>query len=135
MAEIEEYRHYLIEAERKSQEDFDKLVIYLSGGALGLSAIFIEKLIPDPAIKSEWLLMWSWISWIASLTIVLFSYYSSIIAIRKAIDLVDGKTNQQSSRPGGFWSILVETSNILGAVLFVLGVILMMSFLFQKAGG
>jgi len=38
---LQEYRTHLVAAEQKAQEDYDKTVISLSGGALGISFAFI----------------------------------------------------------------------------------------------
>jgi hypothetical protein len=43
--DLEKYRDYLIEAERQTQRDYDKTVVALSGGALGLSFVFIRDVI------------------------------------------------------------------------------------------
>ena len=40
-----EYRQQLITLEQKSAESFDKTVIALSGGALGLSLTFVKEIV------------------------------------------------------------------------------------------
>ena len=42
---LQKYRDFLIAAEQKSQEDYDKTVIALSGGALGISFAFATDIV------------------------------------------------------------------------------------------
>ena len=61
--QLKEYRNWLIAAEQKAQEDFDKTVLSLSGGALGISFAFVKDIVGDqPLIKTKFLLT-AWIAW------------------------------------------------------------------------
>ena len=51
----EEYRNGLIAAEQKSQDDYDKTIISLSGGALAISVVFIKDIMGN----SEPILVWA----------------------------------------------------------------------------
>jgi hypothetical protein len=42
-----EYRAQLVAVQRKSEEAFDKTVVTLSGGALGVSFAFVTNFFPD----------------------------------------------------------------------------------------
>ncbi len=124
---LEEYRNLLIVAEQKAQEDFDKTVLSLSGGALGISFAFVKDIVGNKPIANSEFLLLSWIAWGLSVTSVLVSFYFSQQALRQAIQQVDaGEIYKQS--PGGLFSRLTAILNAAGGLLFLAGVILMVVF-------
>ena len=127
------YRDHLIKAEQKAQEDFDKTVIALSGGALGISFAFITDVVGPDGLVKLCLLYWAWVMWGTSLIAVLFSYFFSHLALRKAIKQADEKT-LYDQRIGGSYDAITAGLNISGAILFVVGVILMILFVKSNLG-
>lgn len=116
-----EYRKWLVAAEQKSQEDFDKTVLTLSGGALGISFAFLKDIVgPQPIVLSGFLLA-AWFAWAFSTFSVLTSYYLSHLALRRAIGQVDDGTIFKNP-PGGIFACLTAILNGTGAVLFLVGV-------------
>lgn len=116
-----EYRQWLLAAEQKSQEDFDKTVLSLSGGALGISFVFLKDVIgPQPIVLSG-VLLGAWFSWAFSTFSVLASYYLSHLALRRAISQIDDGTIYEKP-PGGAFAKWTATLNAIGAVLFLVGV-------------
>ena len=123
-----EYRRLLVDLEQKSIESFDKAVLTLSGGALGLSMTFLNDFV-EPAREAQaiWLLI-AWGCWAASLILTLLSFWLSARAMRKAVQQLDDWTLGQE-RPGGFWDGATEYLTLLGGVAFILGVIAMIVFI------
>ncbi len=118
---LSDYRKWLVSAEQKSQEDFDKTVLSLSGGALGISFVFLKDVIgPQPIVLSGFLLA-AWLAWAFSTFSVLTSYYLSHLALRRAISQVDDGTIFKQP-PGGVFACLTAMLNATGAVLFLVGV-------------
>lgn len=116
-----EYRKWLVAAEQKSQEDFDKTVLSLSGGALGISFVFLKDVVgPQPIVLSGFLLA-AWLTWAFSTFSVLTSFYLSHLALRRAIGQVDDGTIHKQT-PGGAFACLTAILNATGAVLFLVGV-------------
>ncbi len=116
-----EYRKSLVAAEQKSQEDFDKTVLSLSGGALGISFAFLKDIAgPQPIAQSGFLLA-AWFAWAFSTFSVLTSYYLSHLALRHAIGQVDDGTIFKQA-PGGVLARLTAILNATGAILFLVGV-------------
>ncbi len=116
-----EYRKWLVAAEQKSQDDFDKTVLTLSGGALGISFAFLKDIVgPQPIVFSGFLLA-AWFAWAFSTFSVLTSYYLSHLALRSAIGQVDDGTIFKKP-PGGVFACLTAILNGTGAVLFLVGV-------------
>ncbi len=124
---LADYRKWLVAAEQKSQEDFDKTILSLSGGALGISFVFLKDVIgPHPILQSGFLLA-AWLSWAFSTFSVLTSYYLSHLALRRAISQVDGGAIYKQP-PGGVFARLTAILNAAGAVLFLVGVCCITAF-------
>ncbi|MFC1862884.1 hypothetical protein ACFL1Z_02905 [Thermodesulfobacteriota bacterium] len=131
---LQEYRNHLVLAEQKAQEDYDKNIIALSGGGLGISFAFIEKVIGTDHITYPELLFTSWLSWAISILFVLISYFTSHLALRRAINQVDAGTIYDQPA-GGCMNKITKICNAAGGILFIVGVILMALFVFQNIGG
>lgn len=116
------YRQHLVLAEQKAQEDYDKAVTSLSGGALAVSFAFLEKVVGSGPAQSPGLLFSAWVLWAASISCVMVSYLLSRQALRKAITQVDTKAIH-IRRPGGVMSLATEALNIASGALFIVGVI------------
>lgn len=132
--ELNEYRNHLILAEQKAQEDYDKTIIALSGGGLGISFAFLENVVGTKAIVFPNLLFSSWICWAVSILCVLASYFTSHLALRRAIQQVDDGTIYEK-RLGGCTDLITKVCNAAGGLLFFIGVILMASFVYKNIGG
>jgi hypothetical protein len=119
--DLSEYRKHLQTAEQRSQEDFDKTVLSLSGGGLGVSFIFLKDVIGLNPIVEPQLLFATWVVWGSSTFCVLASYYFSHLALRKAIKQIDVKTIRME-RTGGWFRTATAILNAAGAILFLVGV-------------
>ena len=124
---LDKYRDQLQEYDRESQTSYDTTLITLSGGALGISIAFINQFIGDDPIRCFPLLAISWVCWVVTLTLVLFSFYTSTKALRAAVRQVDSG-NPLPARPGGFLDRLTGLLNSLSGTLFIVGVITMVWF-------
>ena len=60
---LADYRKWLVSAEQKSQEDFDKTILSLSGGALGISFVFLKDVIGPLPILQPGFLLAAWLAW------------------------------------------------------------------------
>jgi len=120
-SELAEYRQWLVVAEQKSQEAFDKTVLSLSGGALGISFVFLKDVIGSNPVLEPHYLITAWISWALSALSVLFSFYLSQLALRHAIKQIDAGTIY-TELAGGYYSKTTSVLNALGAILFFIGV-------------
>lgn len=126
-----EYRQSLIAAEQKAQDDFDKAVLSLSGGALGVSFIFVKDIIGPAAIHHSKLLLAAWLLWAFSSLAILASFFASHLALRRAIQQCDdGSIYKQT--PGGIYAKATRNLNASGAVLFVAGVCFMAAFIYSN---
>ncbi len=119
--ELKEYKDHLLAAQQKAQEDFDKTVLSLSGGALGVSFVFIKDIVGGGPFDKPCFLLLSWIMWASSITAVLVSYFFSHLALRRAICQVN-ENKIHNEHPGGCWDIITAILNICGGLLFLAGV-------------
>ena len=129
----DEYRNNLIQAEQKSQDDYDKSIISLSGGALGISLVFYKEVIGKEVPLLPELLVWSWGVWAASIAAVVASYFLSRLALRKAIEQTD--KNDFSGGVGGWAANCTSYANALSGILFVIGISLFIAFSSQNIEG
>lgn len=123
-----EYRSLLVKTEQASQSEFDKGVLALSGGALGLSFAFTKDIVGTTHLVHSIYLLLAWAAWTASSTSVLMSFFTSQHACRKAIRQLDA-AGKVPPRPGGWFDFGTEILNIAGLALFVVGLVMMVIFL------
>lgn len=124
---LQKYRETLLSADQKAQEEFDKAVLSLSGGALGVSLVFLKDVVGSNPIEQPQLLMFAWGAWGFSTLSVLFSYHMSHLTIRTMIRQVDAG---EAYKPGfgGTHAKITAWLNVAGAVLFFVGVMLITAF-------
>lgn len=115
------YRNWLVAADQKASEAYDKAIMTLSGGALGLSLTFMKDIVQSPGAESLWRLGTSWGCLTTSLALVLISMLSSQWALRKAITQVDQRS-LPGTRAGGSLSVVTAVLNVLSGMAFLLGV-------------
>ena len=125
--QMTEYRNWLVAADQKSSESYDKAVMTLAGGALGLSLTFLKDIVKAAHPDFLWLLGTSWFCLTLSLTCILVSMLSSQWALRKAIKQVD-QGLLPVARAGGRFAVITEVLNIASAATLVIGVLLLAWF-------
>jgi hypothetical protein len=128
--QLRDYRGQLTTLEQKTQEGYDKTVLSLSGGALGVSFAFVTNFVERGSMQASGLLVASWISWAVSVTATLASYFTSHLALRKAIRDVD--SGKSVKRPGGWYDWITAGLNVTAGVLFLVGVVLVACFVWRN---
>jgi hypothetical protein len=78
--DLAEWRQWLAENHHAASQYYDKAVMTLSGGALGLSLAFVKDIAPDP--EETWALVGAWASFAASLLFIFTSQGSIVNNIR-----------------------------------------------------
>jgi len=125
---LRKYRQYLVETEQKVSENYDKTVITLSSGALGVSFAFLRDVIGDGSIQSKPLLIVGWGLLTVSLAAVVLSLLFGTMAFRRAIRQVD--TNEVYSSPVGGWPATITTLlHFCGVLFLVAGLVAIGAFL------
>lgn len=124
-----EYRNLLISTLQKSQDNYDKAVLTLSGGALGISFAFINNIIGKAYMIYPKLLYISWILWGSSVTFVLVSFYTSILSLNKSIKQVDSDKTYEE-KLGGAYTYLTKFLNPLSGLMFLCGLLCFSIFVY-----
>lgn len=88
--EAKEYRKLYETLKGESEQEIDKYIRYLAGGALVISLTFMKEIIPTEG-KSEflWLIITGWFMLIASLLSNFVSYFYTIRNTDKTIEDID----------------------------------------------
>ena len=120
--ELQKYRDVLVEADHQASLNYDKAIMTLSGGSLGISITFLKDIVPLPLAATKLFLFVSWIAFAVSLASILVSYLFSMESLRKTIHQVDDGT-LYTNPIGGFATKLTEFLRILAAIGFLVGVV------------
>ena len=120
------------EAELEVSGRYDKWILTLSGGALGLSITFMDKIAKNPSQDTLLWLKLSWGSLVFSLLAALLSLLTSQSAIRENRKELDN-ANVEKRAPRlifpRWFSWITNGLNWGSLVLFILGTILLCIFL------
>lgn len=121
-----EFEKQVFETLGKSQDDFEKQLSYISAGALGLSMLFIEKIVPLAKAHSKWLLICGWCFLAATLFINLISHlvssnynYRVLADVQKGIDTTITTTK---------FNCVINTLNIISIITLILGMLAIVIF-------
>jgi hypothetical protein len=117
MNQPDPYREHLVKTRQKSQTEYDKAILLLSGGALAVTISFVRDIVGGRALCMP-LLFIAWFFWGLSCASVLYSHYSSVVAHNEAIAAYD-----QDGEPDIASNKLTKVLNLLSGGLFLLGLL------------
>ncbi len=106
-----------------SAEQFDKLIVYLSGGALVLTVGFTKDIVKINENTNTILLITSWTLFVSSLLLMLLSHKTSIIAM-------DCELNGKEKRSDN-WDIVTEILNWTSTLSLFAGIITFIIFTYK----
>jgi len=114
----ESYRDWLVKAHHTASQDFDRAVMTLAGGGLGISIAFVRDIAPHPVHK--WMLAFGLSAFTLSLVCVFISLLTSQATSLRMIEGIDAnrEPSEQFDVPGWMTDLL----NRLAAAFLVLGV-------------
>lgn len=127
----EEYNKARYQALAYGIEQFDKNVLFISSGALGISFGFIENVVPLATAKNKCLLLDSWYCFAGVIFISLIAHFISMLAIRWSITK-DGIKEDIHEKISNRWNYFVRSLNILMIVGLLAGIILLITFVKQN---
>jgi hypothetical protein len=122
--DIECYRRDLLECDNNSIGEYDKAVMTLSGGAVGLTFAFLKDI---GTLQHIVFLLAAWTFWGVSITCVVFSHYFSHLAMRRALRDLNAKTLNYN-KPGGCWDTAINILNPVAGGLFLAGLVSLLFF-------
>jgi hypothetical protein len=91
-------REILLESLAKSEDDFEKMITYISAGSLALSLTFIEKIVALDHAEKIWLLIVGWALLILTLLTNLLSHYYSKVLVRQTIYDLDNNVTDIANK-------------------------------------
>ena len=121
-------RKSLVEAELEQSRLFDKAILTLAAGALGLSITFIRQIAPTPDPNTIWMLIVAWVAFSSSVLVTLTSFLTSQFACRRQRDILDAQQSDRTAGSCNGFGIATVILNVLSAILFVIGVGFMVVF-------
>jgi len=135
-----EYRVYLderkllIDAKREGARSFDKAILTLAAGALGLSLTFVKEIAPNMRLGTIPLLIGAWAGFCVSLLCTLVSFLTSQAACSRQLKILEaeyfGNRDSRSEKinlknwPG----MLTNWLNILSIITFIAGAVFLAVF-------
>ncbi len=124
-----EERRMLVQAEQDAYQQFDKTIITIASGGLGLSLLFLKDILDKDQITSQWLLIVSWCSFILSILSTLLSFMGSQRAFRRQIEITDelyskNQTHDSNNKPAK----ATEKLNYFSIGFLILAIILLVIF-------
>ena len=128
---ILKYRETLLGIQEKMQASYDKAVIALSGGALGLSFTFLKEVAKGETLHNARWLLASWVLWGTSSSCILFSFLCSATAMQTAINQTDEKTIYIEAA-GGLFNRITKILNVAAGLMFFAGVISIVIFVWRN---
>jgi len=117
------HRQWLLSAYQEASRSFDKAIMTLAGGALGISIAFIRDVAPEPVHK--WALWTAWLLLASSLLLILASFLASQRAILDMVRQIDANVETVTR---GRAAKATDCLNVLAAVSFVSGVVFLAIF-------
>jgi hypothetical protein len=139
--ETSEYRRNLILAAQKAQSDYDKAILTLTAGGLGLSLAFMNDIVSGRKDLPFNDLLGGWMWWAGALASTLFSFYTSRWSLRKDILALDQDEEREAQgkeplkRKKDFLKIFTEFLNAFSGFAFITGAWLILQFVFKSLGG
>lgn len=130
-SEISKYRGTLLDIQQHMQASYDKAVIALSGGALGLSFTFLKEVAKGEPLQNTRCLIASWILWGLSASCILFSFLSSAAAMQRAIKQTDEKKIYIEAA-GGLFNWITIILNVVAGLMFFAGVVCIVCFVWRN---
>ncbi len=128
-----ELRKQYIDLMAKAWTDFDKTLLAISGGSLGLSLTFVEKIVPMDRATDVWMLVASWLFLGSAMLLALFSHYASAHATEALIDRIHEdmglpEPERSINKKALDWSAMTRWANRIAMTGTMIGVALAVTF-------
>lgn len=130
-----EHRSQLQAGLSNSYGQFDKSILLLAGGTIIVSLTVIKDVVPLATANYVWLLVSSWIALVLSLLFIVFSFVTSQLSFKKEIKNWDDycvKGINEAYNKFNIWSYATTYLNFGSLVTFLVGIILLLLFVFKN---
>lgn len=127
--ETETYVQELYKALYYSSEQFDKNVLLIASGALGISFAFIENLVDLNKAISKNILIHSWYWFAGVIFISLVSHFVSSLSIRWTVENINSNSLENGRKR---WNIGIRILNAIMIIGLLVGTVLLINFIQQN---
>ena len=126
--ELKTYRAQYEQLRGESEQEVDKYIRYLSGGALVLSLTFVGNIVPKGDAESLWLIFLGWALLVLSLISNFVSYFFTIRNTNKTIADIDAEKKDWVNKANlrnrpitwiNYFSAGASVSGMIAITLFV----------------
>ena len=104
-----------------AQEEFDKLIVYLSSGGLVLTVGFVKDLVDLSEVCWKFLLILSWAGFIISLILILLSHRSAIKSSTLELGGKEDESDDQDQK--------TERLNLFSFIVLIVAIIVFVVFI------
>lgn len=132
--EWKEYRLSILEQKKRSDDDFEKYITFISSGALGLTITFIDKISPLQDSVAIWLIASGWILLTFTLLINLLSHFLSSMYNEKTIQDIDDKIEYDLLvKRINKRNKIISSLNLISIILLMVGIISILAYIIINA--
>jgi hypothetical protein len=119
---LKAYRQELIESKNSSQDQLDKALLTLSGGAFGITFAFVDNFISGSP-QYLYLLFLSWISWGLTIGMSLVAFYLTVKSFEFSIKQINHDPESVYKKPFNKLDKAVNILNLSSLAGFLIGLL------------
>jgi hypothetical protein len=119
-----DWRNTILKIRDYSEEQFDRLIIYLSTGALVITIGFVKDILDLTKAIDKSFLIKSWVCYILAILLMLLSHRVSVISMNYEL--------KDQEKVSDRWDILTKILNWASFLSLIIGIILFLLFLIKN---
>ena len=126
-----QHRKMLIEGQASQFDTFDKHMLFLSGGAFGVSFAFIDQVVPTGWLHPG-IIVAAWAMYAGAITVTMISFILSQKAYQWEIDNLDKLQQRSTNNKASVnrWTWFTGVANCISMTCFVVGTALVLLFVY-----
>jgi len=121
-----DYWHQLFDLYKESSSQFDKQILYISSGALGLTFSFIKDIVDIGTAQYKPMLLIGWLILIIVVLISLFSHYFSMKSLNQRMEDVEAASSPKADK----FNKIVSCLNLIMLLALSSGILFIIIFTF-----
>jgi len=125
----EEHLKNLQKAADYSYAAFDKNLLYITSGALGLSVAFIDNIIDVSYAQYKYMLITAWVLFTLSILISLILHLFNSSQLDKAIENYYYQNDLNEQKRIAWHDIVINVFNWISTIITILGIIILIIFI------
>lgn len=125
-------RDDLLKRQLSNSENFDRAILTLSSAALGLSLTFVKNVVQVDDARCLWLLVFSWVLFVASIIVTLVSFHVSQVGIKTQLRHAKKYYLERNDEFLGKRNVAAELTEWFGyasALVFVVAIVCLVTFI------